>query len=126
MSESSTESGTGMTHDPLCPFWPQSADASCLWCDLIAKVREDEHDCDKHGDDIRYRCSHYQQGRRDMLEKCIALVEQGHPRGVRWWADWLFWSKFRRRLVTFGYDWHKKDALELLHSKGGKPWAMSQ
>lgn len=60
-------------------------------------------------------------GQRDMLAKCIAAVEVGHPRGVRWWADWLFWSKFRRRLVTYGYDWHKRDALELLRSLQEKP-----
>lgn len=63
-----------MTHDPLCPSADGSNDIYCE-CELIAKVREDERDCDKHGEVIRYRCPHYQQGRQDMLAKCIAVVE---------------------------------------------------
>ena len=50
-------------HDPLC-LAGEYDDCQCD-CDLIARVREDERDCDAHGDTIRYRCTHYQQGRKD-------------------------------------------------------------
>ena len=33
-----------MTHDPLCPpgWWMPGDDEPCAFCDLIARVREDE------------------------------------------------------------------------------------
>lgn len=75
-----------MTHDPLCalerPCVVGSRDgfhvlyedgdgkATCdccdqiCQCDLIAKVRAESSDCDNHGDEVRWRCRHYQAGRR--------------------------------------------------------------
>lgn len=65
-----------MSHDPYCPlrehevdhtdtYWcDESCEVDCQ-CDMIALVREDMRDCDAHGDTIRYRCQHYQQGRKD-------------------------------------------------------------
>ena len=65
-----------MSHDPYCPlrehevdhldtYWcDESCEVDCQ-CDMIALVREDIRDCDAHGDTIRYRCQHYQQGRKD-------------------------------------------------------------
>jgi hypothetical protein len=43
-SQSGTENGTGVTHDPLCPEWfdTYNGQLSCPACDLIAKVREYE------------------------------------------------------------------------------------
>ena len=33
-----------MTHDPLCPeLWRWDDGQPCMFCALIAKVREDEH-----------------------------------------------------------------------------------
>ena len=63
----------------------------------------------------------YDKGQRYMLARCLAAVEAEHPRGVRWWADWLFGSRFRRRLVTYGYDWHKRHAVEALRALEEKP-----
>ena len=66
-----------MTHDPLCVFATQPpveethavSAAGCVWCRVIAAARADtmrrDQDCDNHGDEIRFRCAHYQQGVRD-------------------------------------------------------------
>jgi hypothetical protein len=51
---------------PMCvePSHDYATADVCLTC-FEKRVREDERDCDAHGDTIRYRCSHYQQGRKD-------------------------------------------------------------
>ena len=62
------------THDELCRCLKHdhygvtdNLRSTCVYCEcaLIARVRADERDCDAHGDTIRYRCTHYQQGRKD-------------------------------------------------------------
>jgi hypothetical protein len=45
-----------MTHDPICPMWSKVFAGDVCDCDLIDKVRQ------------------------DMLAKCIAAVEDLHPK----------------------------------------------
>ena len=76
-----------MIHDPLCwiknphPHWNE-----CSCCYFIAKVREDERDSigavrlrtafNEHG---------YRDGQRDMLTKCITLIEESVPWSTENW-----------------------------------------
>jgi len=59
--------------------------ADCL-CDLIAKVREAERD---GIDAVRLRTAFneqgYRDGQRDMLVKCIALIEESVPWSTENW-----------------------------------------
>lgn len=66
---------------------------------ILSQAREDERDCDAHGDTIRYRCTHYQQGRkdgyaaalRDAVDNCwgavaeIPAVELWDGAKAAWW-----------------------------------------
>jgi hypothetical protein len=78
-----------MTHDPMCPFapWPDERcyqpDAGVSICSIIAKVREDERDKDL---DYRYIAAQAEaQGQRDMLAKCITLIEESVPWSTENW-----------------------------------------
>lgn len=69
-SQSRTESGTNVTHDPLCPLacncGKRHDEVACVACDLIAEVREDER---------RQSANDYVDGERDMLAKFITGLE---------------------------------------------------
>ena len=105
-----------MNHDPLCP-WMQPCPGSyegkphelipldspdldevcynctsteCR-CNLIAKVREDEHAKDL---DFAYVAAQAEaDGQRDMLVKCIALIEESVP----WSSD--NWMAVKERIA---------------------------
>ena len=82
-----------MTHDPLCPWsapkcaFCRDTDCTCddCSCDLIAKVRAEYKDAIavtenafRGAEQAWYRAgvtAGYEQGKRDMLAKCIAAVE---------------------------------------------------
>jgi len=87
--------GEAMNHDPLCPQGGGASittteglgDFPCL-CDLIAKVRENEHTArEEDGPWFRsvvHGCCEekqtaYADGQRDMLAKCIAFIEEAVP-----------------------------------------------
>jgi len=72
---SGTTYGTGVTHDPLCPYMhtAHQRDHVACQCALIAKVREEKLD-DLHA-------KSYREGSEDMLAKCIAAVVDMHQDG---------------------------------------------
>ena len=99
MHDSITEEA--MTHDPLC----LASDRPTAWepemciCDVIAKVRENEHTArEEDGPWFRsvvHGCCEekqtaYADGQRDMLAKCIAAVERllgPEDEPLRWLLD---------------------------------------
>jgi hypothetical protein len=84
-------------HDPLCPNQPEYHDGSVLWparcdCDLIAKVRKDEANrvmslryTEVTGWQDMKEALAWQQGQRDMLAHCIALIEESVPWSTENW-----------------------------------------
>jgi hypothetical protein len=90
-----------MTHDPLCVepqtdypckrCWEIECECLCI-CDILAKARKDEAD---RVMSLRYQhvtgwqdmkeALAWQQGQRDMLAKCIALIEESVPWSAENW-----------------------------------------
>lgn len=66
-----------MTHDPLCPFAVTQAQRGnrCGWCDLIARVRQDQNQLD-----TKMRTVFFEQGERDgyvaALQDAASLVRK--------------------------------------------------
>jgi hypothetical protein len=82
-----------MTHDPLCiepqtdypckRCWEIECECLCI-CDIIAKVREDERQKTFDADwsemgQLAAVGLFRRQAARDMLAKCIALIEESVP-----------------------------------------------
>lgn len=105
-------------HDPLCPFFydhtgqelVRQTGNGCVYCQLIARVREDERDCDAHGDTIRYRCTHYQQGRKDGYATALRDAVEA----VKELAPMLNVAKWKG-----GYDCCGCSTLDQLHDDAG-------
>lgn len=70
-------------HDPLCPAINciDSGCGDCCRCDLIAKVRQDEriNSLGTRVRELKPYADGYCDGERDMLAKCISVVEEIIP-----------------------------------------------
>ncbi len=112
LGHTSTESGTGVTHDPLCTWRPYEQVRHTrkflpCQCDIIAKVREDERQ--QFNDDGTDRDIRKRTIRERTIRECIAVAEYQH----------MYMSSHSQ--IVVGFDVAKSEILRALRALQEKP-----